>query len=161
MTMRVLLPFLVGGLLLCAVVGWKLREILHILQPGLTLRARIRAVAWLIVGMVAVGTLVDPMIAGRAALTVDAPTRFPTTRDNLRVRMVPLGFGGYAGGDRTVYSAFDASGVAEVSVDMEPFETWLKAEVIDQLEPTKVVAVRQIYVSPFVRRQWSKGSVVF
>jgi len=114
-----------------------------------------------IIGLVAVGGLVDPWIAGSASVTIHAPTEFPTTKDNLRVRVIPVGFSGPAGGDRTVYAAFDSRGVAEVTVLMRALETRTEIEIIDRSSPSQVVANTSVYISPFVRHQLATKLVVF
>ncbi len=155
--------FAVGGILLVFLFWWELGHLVNMVCPPEWERISmwLNRIVRFAVGLVAVGCLADPLIPGAAHLTIHAPTKFPTTQDNLQVRVVPTGFRGPAGGDRTVYSGFDTRGVAEVTVAMGMLETRMRIEVFDQTRPSPKVVMANVYVSPFVRRQISTRVVAF
>jgi hypothetical protein len=158
-----IVQFAVGGIFLVFLVWWKLADLVCLVCPPESKRIRIwlNSVVHTVVGLVALSCLVDPLIPGSVNMTIHAPPKFPTTQDNLQVRVVPVGFRGSVGGDRTVYSVFDTRGVAEVTVTMGMLETRMKIEVFDQTLPSQMVAMANVYVSPFVRRQIAAKVVVF
>ena len=155
--------FGVSGMLFILLFWLKLRHIMLLIYPIVSERCCV----WLngavhtIIGLVAVGCLLDPLIAGAASVTIHAPTQFPTTKDNLQVRVIPLGFSGPAGGGRTVYAAFDSRGVAEVTVVMRVLETRMEIAIIDRSRPSEVVDEKSVYISPFVRSRLATKLVVF
>jgi hypothetical protein len=160
-----IIQFIVGGILLILLVWKKLNEFLDVFFSIFPwpprIRVVLRSVVRAAVGLVAIACLVDPLIPGTACVTIYAPKRLATPIDSLEVRVVPVGFSGPAGGNRTIYSGFDARGVAEIVADMGMFETRIKVEVFDQSRPSHVVAMTGAYVSPFVRRQITNTVVKF
>jgi hypothetical protein len=155
-----MIQFILGGGLLALLVWWKLTDIVRVCTPNSKQRrVWLNAVVHVVVGFVVVGCLVDPLIPGSAGISVRAPKTFPTLLDNLRVRIVPTGFLGEAGGNRISYAAFDSGGIAEITSEMSILETRIKVEVFDESQPLQMVAITSVYVSPFVRRQLSNRVV--
>lgn len=151
-----IVQFVVGGTLLVFAVWWKLKE----LREGVSVFLPHQVSAWarfatqLCLGVIAIGAIIDPMISGTAIMEIHAPKEFPTTLDNLRVRVVPTGFSGTAG-IRTVTSSFDQRGVAVVPVAFGILESRANIEVFDESRSSPPLARRNVYISPFIRRQLS------
>jgi hypothetical protein len=155
-----ILQFFVGGMLLCFVVWLKLRDVrkgVEVSAPTATrLRVWVKTFTEVAVSLFAIACILDPLIPGPAALTVNVPAdpaEYPTLLENLRVCVSPFGFRGPAGGNRISCTAFDDDGFAEVVVNLAALETRVHITVFDETRPSELIYNVTEYVSPFVRRQ--------
>lgn len=106
--------------------------------------------------------LVDPLVSGTANFEIAAPSLLPTTSENLRVKVTPIGLAGPAGGDRVVVARFDGHAIAVPVVTFDLFEVSARIEVFDVTQYEQPpVAQRIVYVSPFARRQLFTTGVQF
>jgi hypothetical protein len=161
-----ILQFIIGGILLCFFVWLKIHDLeMAAIQLGATkAKTWIRTLARTALVLVAAACLLDPLIPGFANLTVKISTEhstYPTLLENLRVRVVPVGFLGQAGGDRIAYAAFGSDGSAEVLCDLALLETRVTIQVFDQTQPSETIKSANVYISPFVRRQLVNKTISF
>jgi hypothetical protein len=145
--------FLGAGGLLCFVVWLELRHAQELLPQRF--HPWTHKLAHIAMSVFAVALLVEPIIPGTAGLTITVPvqTPYPTLRENLRVRVVPVGIRGLAGGDRTIDAAFDNKGTVDVVSKIDPLETRVEIDVYDLTQPDQVLWHKVVWVSPFVRCQ--------
>jgi hypothetical protein len=148
-----LVQFLGAGGLLCLIVWLELRHAQELLPQRFHPWAH--KLAHIAISVFAVALLVEPIIPGTAGLTITVPVHapYPTLRENLRVRVAPVGIQGPAGGDRTVDAAFDNNGTVDVVSKIDPLETRVEVDVYDVTQPDQVLWHKLVWVSPFVRCQ--------
>jgi hypothetical protein len=163
-----ILQFLASGILVCLIVWLKFYHVERAVEVGAPrspkLTAWIKAAAHVGLGLIAAGCLLDPLIPGEAGLTIKVstdPSTYPTLLENLRARVIPVGFQGPAGGNRVAYAAFGRDGSAEVVADLALLETQVQIEIFDQTRPSELIKSTTVYLSPFVRRQLINKTVSF
>ncbi len=167
---EILLQYCVGGVLILLIAALKGREVRRLLRLLLD-RSQVGTGAWFRALLdlafaaafltLAIDLFIDPLVAGVAEIKVHAPVSLSTTPENLLVRVVPVGRFGPGGGDRTVFTDFDNTGVAILSVRLEMLESRVAVDVLDRSLPNPVVERRSVYLSPFVRRGLWRRTVDF
>jgi hypothetical protein len=162
--------FFIGSVLLCVLMALDrrhLRELCQAIVPNSPkTQTWVKLVTKIALSMAAAACLLDPLVPGCAHLTVRIGERsnaFPPTSlmSNLRLRVVPEGMNGQAGGDRIEHVPFDATGSTEVTSKLTFLETAVSLEVYDQTRPAEALRTVTVYVSPFVRQGMMSKTFTF
>ena len=159
-----ILQFIVGGTLLWFLVWLKFRRGQELVQHSPKLKSWIRILAHVALGFIAAACFIDPLIPGVANLTIEFPPErlnYPTLFEHLRVRVVPVGLGGPAGGDRIIDATFDRDGSVQVLSNLAFLETSVTIQVYDETRPSETIKSANVYISPFVRRQLLSKTITF
>ncbi len=161
--MEQIVQIVAGGLLLSLGIYWKGKEISEIVGTVLSSSHSnkpaniIKLCISLGVSITVSSIMVEPLISGNATIEVEAPAkeRLPTVLDNLRILATPVGLLGKPGAEARVTTRFDASGKAVVNINLAALQSRVELKVYDVASTKNIVAIKSLYISPFVRRQLS------
>jgi hypothetical protein len=162
-----IIQLVVGAVLLGCVVWVKLRDVDEAVEMA-TRRSKLKqwrkALITIALSLLGTATLLDPLIPGIANLTVRVPTGRAAYRglpEHLRVKVVPLGLRGLAGGDRISDAPFGSDGSVQIVASLSVMETHVTLEVYDETSPSVIIQSDTVYISPFVRRQLIGKTITF
>jgi hypothetical protein len=154
-----MLQFLVGGMLLILVIRWHALDVAELLRKLLPDKASgvVNRLLLLAVGVFAVMLIFEPLIPGHAVAEIHAPATYPTTLENLSVRVTPIGCG--TGAARS--GALDRTGVALVPVDFHVLQEHMLVEILDATQDPRLFRHKDVSVSVLQRLGFSKLVVSF
>ncbi len=158
-----ILEMIFGGALVILIIALKLMHIKDALRtwlPHPKLHGLLHIGIHTVLGVVAVSTIVDPLIPGYAELTIHVPpSRAPAEEspnqslpEHLRLRVAPVGRNGLAGGDRTCDVALNLDGSVQVLADLALLETHVLLELYDETAPKLILRSNTVYIDALARR---------
>ena len=125
------IQLILGALMLGGVLLVKLNDVDEVIELA-TRRSKLkhwrRALITIALSLLGSATFLDPLIPGAANLTIRVPTGcgiYPGLSEHQRVKVLPLGLRGLAGGDRIADVSVGRDGSATVPEDPSYYEVGL------------------------------------
>lgn len=161
------IQLILGALMLGGVLLVKLNDVDEVIELA-TRRSKLkhwrRALITIALSLLGSATFLDPLIPGAANLTIRVPTGcgiYPGLSEHQRVKVLPLGLRGLAGGDRIADVSVGRDGSVHIVVTLAVLDTYVLVELYDETSPSVIIQSDTVYISPFVRRQLIGKTITF